>query len=111
MEAIPYSLRQTQSMNSKQTLWMHYVAISIRKATFRQSRRSGMPRLPDDVTTRTGVTWSVMSHQHAVRLIQSSSADRVTHEETEDNLEALFGIWRDRDIPLAGIREKAWRQP
>lgn len=26
----------------------------------------------------------------------------------EDNLEDLFGIWKDRDISLKDIREKAW---
>ena len=34
----------------------HIAGIEIRKATFRRSRRSGMPRLPEAVATRAGVT-------------------------------------------------------
>ncbi|WP_297453533.1 hypothetical protein [Persephonella sp.] len=26
------------------------------------------------------------------------------------DFEAVFGIWKDRDITLKGIREKAWRK-
>lgn len=49
----------------------------------------------------------VESIVRSIRLME----DRVPSEATEDDLDALFGIWRDRDITLAGIREKAWHRP
>lgn len=58
-----------------------------------------------------------LSYSDRMRLVESIvrsirlMEDRVPSEATEDDLAALFGIWRDRDITLAGTREKAWRLP
>ena len=58
-----------------------------------------------------------LSYSDRMRLVESIvrsirlMEDRVPSEATENDLDALFGIWRDRDITLAGIRERAWRLP
>ena len=49
----------------------------------------------------------VESIVRSVRLRTNNAPD----ETTVDNPEVLFGVWRNRDVTLAGIREKAWRQP
>lgn len=57
-----------------------------------------------------------LSYSDRMKLVESIvrsvrlSADRGPDSATEDDPEALFGMWRDRDVTLAGIREKAWRQ-
>lgn len=57
-----------------------------------------------------------LSYSDRMKLVESIvrpvrlSADRGPGSATEDDPEALFGMWRDRDVTLAGIREKAWRQ-
>jgi hypothetical protein len=33
------------------------------------------------------------------------------HEDPKSSPEVLFGMWRDRDVTLEKIREKAWRRP
>jgi hypothetical protein len=33
-----------------------------------------------------------------------------TDEEGEVPIESVFGLWKDRDITLENIRQKAWRQ-
>ena len=57
-----------------------------------------------------------LSYSDRMKLVESIvrsvrlSEDRVPHEATEGNPEAVFGLWGDRDVSLAGIREKAGRQ-
>lgn len=56
-----------------------------------------------------------LSYSDRMKLVESIvrsvrlSADRGPGSATEDDPEALFGMWCDRDVTLAGIREKAWR--
>ncbi len=58
-----------------------------------------------------------LGYSDRMRLVESIvrsvrlRADNAPGETTADNPEVLFGIWRNRDVTLAGIREKAWRQP
>jgi predicted RNase H-like HicB family nuclease len=57
-----------------------------------------------------------LSYSDQMKLVESIvrsvrlSAGRGSESETEEDAEALFGMWRDRDVTVAGIREKAWRQ-
>ena len=34
----------------------------------------------------------------------------VTSHRVDANFEAAFGLWKDRDISVEAIREKAWRR-
>lgn len=36
--------------------------------------------------------------------------DNTPGGQTSNGPEELFGIWRDRSVTLAGIREQAWRR-
>ena len=38
------------------------------------------------------------------------NVDQVIEEKTEDDFFALSGMWKDRDIDLQKIREKAWQR-
>lgn len=57
-----------------------------------------------------------LSYSDRMKLVESIvrsvrlRAGRGPGSATEDDPEVLFGMWRDRDVTLAGIREKAWRQ-
>ena len=58
-----------------------------------------------------------LSYSDRMRIVESIvrsvrlSADRVPDNATEGDPEELFGMWRDRDITLARIRDKAWHRP
>jgi len=58
-----------------------------------------------------------LSYSDRMRLVESivrsvrMGTENAPDETTADNPEALFGIWRNREVTLEGIRGKAWRRP
>jgi hypothetical protein len=58
-----------------------------------------------------------LSYSDRMKLVESIvrslrlREEHPSHGGTPDSPEELFGIWRDRSVTLAEIREKAWRQP
>ena len=57
-----------------------------------------------------------LSYSDRMKLVESIvrslrvSEDARSHGETAGTPESLFGMWRDRDVTLAEIREKAWHR-
>ena len=55
-----------------------------------------------------------LSYSDRMKLVESIvrslrlSEEHVSHGGTPDTPEAVFGIWRDRNVSLTDIREKAW---
>lgn len=55
-----------------------------------------------------------LSYSDRMKLVESIvrslrvHEEHVSHGETPVSPEAVFGIWRDRNVSLTDIREKAW---
>jgi len=52
----------------------------------------------------------VESVVRSLRLGEAYLPNEQPRAEASENPEELFGIWRERDVTLAGIRERAWHR-
>lgn len=53
----------------------------------------------------------VMQLLHSIKGVEIYEQRKAHSIDPGDSLRSLAGIWKDRELSLEGIREKAWKRP